>query len=72
MQYLLLTGLLFVSALYSPVAESNQVIVLTEDTFDSQVLEGNENTKWMLKFYAPWCGKQQPALLTQKYLFNIL
>lgn len=36
-----------------PVTDKD-VIVLTDDTFDAQVL--NSKHIWFVEFYAPWCG----------------
>ena len=49
-------ALLVIQAFFVSVA-SDKVIALDEDTFDTEVLKGDLDTKWMLKFYAPWCGR---------------
>ncbi|KAF4316567.1 hypothetical protein G195_009730 [Phytophthora kernoviae 00238/432] len=37
-----------------PSKASSNVITLTDDTFDTSVLNSGE--VWMVEFYAPWCG----------------
>lgn len=51
----------FVSSLYS---EGDDVVILTESNFDSSVIQSND--KWMVEFYAPWCGHCQRLQPTYK------
>lgn len=40
------------TCLYTP---SDDVIMLTADTFKTRVVDSNE--LWLVEFFAPWCGK---------------
>lgn len=35
---------------------SDDVVTLTDDNFDSLVMNSKDNTVWLVEFYAPWCG----------------
>ena len=37
-----------------PAAGAEDVIVLEESNFESEVFESKD--MWMIEFYAPWCG----------------
>jgi thiol-disulfide isomerase/thioredoxin len=50
--------LLLAVAFASVHAEDDDVVVLTDESFESttQASSGQTTGKWFVEFYAPWCG----------------